>query len=775
MVYRWRIDPSSQQRIIEKEGLTMGGVSEKFLITSMLMWAVPIAILYAFNSNLVPEPSDKHKPDPKFLADAKISVKHSNAGKFFSNSEERKVGGYFSLSPPPVSLNFENNEHSVTPTTTFNHHSHHHTSLTTTHTFPRSSLTSLTLTLSQHDVTTPEDDTHRQYDFTPLLTFLSGSDSSQQLTESQLADSYRSVPPSLWHYLLKTLSTSPQSLSTTHALLDWLHRYNLCYAYEFMYSIMVHALSRPEMIYEGYLHSQKHPVTPFTYNVLIGACARNDDLEKAVILMNKMRGEGYRSDFVNYSLIIQSLIRSDKIESRLLEKLYDEMVSDGVELDVQLLNDIVLGFTKCGDVDKAMYFLGVIQGNGLSVKTSTVVSVISELGSLGRAEEAEAVFEEIKDGGLMPRTRAYNGVLKAYVNKGCLRDAEWVVNEMERNGVMPDEYTYSLLIEAYGNAGRWESARIVLKEMEENNVKASSYVFCRILVGYRDRGEWQRLFQVLKEMQKCGVKPDRQFYNVMIDTFGKYNCLDNALEILERMRNDGIEPDTVTWNTLIDCHCKCGYHSKAEELFDEMQQSGCLPCVATYNIMIKSFGEQERWEGVRSLLRKMKSEGLQPNVITYTTLVDIYGRSGRFIDATECLEDMKSAGLKPTSTIYNALINAYAQRGLSEEALNAFRVMRSDGLKPSNLALNALINAFCEDRRDAEAFAVLRSMKENDLKPDVVTYTTLMKALIRVEKFEEMEGMVLLEADNYEVRSLITSYSVEDGVPPLVQILEHHA
>nr|XP_028962355.1 pentatricopeptide repeat-containing protein At5g42310, chloroplastic-like [Malus domestica] len=96
---------------------------------------------------------------------------------------------------------------------------------------------------------------------------------------------------------------------------------------------------------------------------------------------------------------------------------------------------------------------------------------------------------------------------------------------------------------------------------------------------------------------------------------------------------------------------------------------------------------------------------------------------------------MKSAGMKPSPTMYNALINAYAQRGLSEQALNAFRVMRADGLKPSPLALNSLINAFGEDRRDTEAFSVLQYMKENDLKPDVVTYTTLMKTLIRVDKF----------------------------------------
>ncbi|PKI55808.1 hypothetical protein CRG98_023809 [Punica granatum] len=64
--------------------------------------------------------------------------------------------------------------------------------------------------------------------------------------------------------------------------------------------------------------------------------------------------------------------------------------------------------------------------------------------------------------------------------------------------------------------------------------------------------------------------------------------------------------------------------------------------------------------------------------------------------------------------------------------------MKADGLKLSLLALNSLINAFGEDRRDVEAFAVLQYMKENDVKPDVVTYTTLMKALIRVDKFQKV-------------------------------------
>lgn len=518
-----------------------------------------------------------------------------------------------------------------------------------------------------------EEGNNLYYDFAPLLEFLSTyspssddiqSSSPAQLepSELQLAELYGAVPAQRWHSLLKSLASTPASISTAYALVTWLQKHNLCFSYELLYSILIHALGRSEKLYEAFLLSQRQTLTPLTYNALIGACARNGDLEKALNLMAKMRQDGYPSDFVNYSLVIQSLMRNNSIDSALLEKLYGEIEADMFELDSQLMNDITVGFAKSGNLNRALSFLSMMQGNGLSPKVATLVAIISELGKSGRTEEAEAVFEELKEGGLKPRTRAYNALLKGYVKTGALKDAEDIVSEMERRGVAPDEYTYGLLIDAYGNAGRWESARIVLKEMEANNVEPNSYIFSRILASYRDRGEWQRSFQVLKEMKNNGISPNRQFYNVMIDTFGKYNCLDHAMDTFERMKHEGIEPDTVTWNTIIDCHRKHGHHNKAEMLFEKMQESGCLPCTATYNIMINSFGEQERWDGVKDLLSKMQSQGLLPNVVTYTTLVDIYGHSGRFNEAIECLEVMKSAGLKPPSTMYNALINAYARR-----------------------------------------------------------------------------------------------------------------
>ncbi|KAE8690577.1 Pentatricopeptide repeat-containing protein [Hibiscus syriacus] len=305
----------------------------------------------------------------------------------------------------------------------------------------------------------------RRYDFTPLLNYLSHSNSafdsdsdsvsptSLDPIEFLLAEPYRAVPAPLWHSLLKSLYDSSSSSSSSSI--------NLAYAVT---------------------------LTPLTYNALINACARNNDLEKALNLMSRMRQDGYQSDFVNYSLIIQSLTRNNKIDSSFYRSLW------GIESTAQAI--------------------------GLSPKTATLVAVIYSLSCCGRIAEAEAVFEEMKGIGLKPRARAYNALLKGYMKEGSLKDAELVVSEMERSGVSPDEHTYSLLIDAYSNADRWESAIIVLKEMEANNVKPNSFVYGRILASYRSKGEWQRSFQ--------------------------YNCLDHAMATFDRMLSEGIEPDTVT-------------------------------------------------------------------------------------------------------------------------------------------------------------------------------------------------------------------------------------
>ncbi|KAF6174801.1 hypothetical protein GIB67_042870 [Kingdonia uniflora] len=152
----------------------------------------------------------------------------------------------------------------------------------------------------------------------------------------------------------------------------------------------------------------------------------------------------------------------------------------------------------------------------------------------------------------------------------------------------------------------------------------------------------------------------------------------------------------------------------------------------------------------------MERDEVSPDEQTYIHLIDVilasYRDRGDWQKSFLVMKEMRNSGATPDRHFYNVMIDTFWKYNCLEHAMatfhsfweqtvNAFKVMRADGLKPSVLVLNSLINAFGEDRGDAEAFALLEYMKENDLKPDVAGYTTLMKALIRCEKFDKVPAV----------------------------------
>ncbi|XP_044508970.1 uncharacterized protein LOC123227902 [Mangifera indica] len=105
--------------------MKMAEVVKKIFIASMFMWIAPLAILFCFNHNLIPglahlspygmtllsgllavlsvniviafyiylaikEPSDKHQPDPVFLAKAKASVSQPTGEAEISSVASKK-------------------------------------------------------------------------------------------------------------------------------------------------------------------------------------------------------------------------------------------------------------------------------------------------------------------------------------------------------------------------------------------------------------------------------------------------------------------------------------------------------------------------------------------------------------------------------------------------------------------------------------------------------------------------------------------------------------
>ncbi|KAF6147121.1 hypothetical protein GIB67_036840 [Kingdonia uniflora] len=167
------------------------------------------------------------------------------------------------------------------------------------------------------------------------------------------------------------------------------------------------------------------------------------------------------------------------------------------ELDLRnVLNNLLVAFAKLRDPDRAMFLLAMVQGQGLSVKTETLVAVVSALGNVGRTVEAEAVFEEMKedchcklgrhdkanellqemnDSGCSPCSRTYNIMINSLGQQEKLDELKGLMEKMWSQGVIPNVIVYIILIYVYGQSRKFKDAIECLEVMKSTGFKAVSY------------------------------------------------------------------------------------------------------------------------------------------------------------------------------------------------------------------------------------------------------------------------------------------------------------
>ncbi|KAF6173754.1 hypothetical protein GIB67_042922 [Kingdonia uniflora] len=247
-----------------------------------------------------------------------------------------------------------------------------------------------------------------------------------------------------------------------------------------------------------------------------------------------------------------------------LQKLFKDIEFDKIYPDGQLLNNLIVAFAKVRDPDRVMFFLAMVQGQGLSVKTGTLVAVVSALGNVRRTIEAEVVFEEMKEGELKPRTMAYNAPLKGYVNTGSLRDAKSIVTEMERGEVLRDKQSYSLLIDStYTNARRMKSEVI-----QPNNVTWNMLIDCHCKSGRHDKAD-----ELLQEMNDSRCSPCSRTYNIMINSLGQHKKLDELKGLMEKMWSQGVIPNVIVYIILIYVYGQSRRFKDAIECLEVMKST----------------------------------------------------------------------------------------------------------------------------------------------------------------------------------------------------------
>lgn len=328
-----------------------------------------------------------------------------------------------------------------------------------------------------------------------------------------------------------------------------------------------------------------------TYNIMLKGLANEGSLEECLQLSQKIQELGMWDTVTTNTLVHAAVLQKN---FTIAEKVLSEYTVTAASVsakrnrrqrhpNVEGYTALVDGYSKAGDLKKALEVLQTMKGMDVEPTEVTYTCLVAAFARQGRFDKARAMMdymEKIAD--LKPGVVTYNAFISGVLSD-CLGDSERKsamerdfssadstdeqVNEalrifysMMKAGIPPNEVAVAMIVLAMGGcrpAPRIDEAKALVSRLESN--------------GIIDLAKSEKITTAM--VQACGYGGD----------------IKGVLESYQKLKR----PDLIALNTFLDACCRCSNYQAAMKTFyhyfgrgEVAGTSALKPDVITFSILI---------------------------------------------------------------------------------------------------------------------------------------------------------------------------------------------
>ncbi|RLN23871.1 pentatricopeptide repeat-containing protein [Panicum miliaceum] len=272
---------------------------------------------------------------------------------------------------------------------------------------------------------------------------------------------------------------------------------------------------------------------------------------------------------------------------RVYEVAVSRLASYGHSDAVAALLDSQKPFIEEPGLSAALDVIPLMEKCGLTPDEITFNTLLNGFYNNCRFNDAEKVWEMMKERNVEPNTKSYNAKLRGLVTDGRIEDAVAVIEVMQKDGPKPDSVSYNELIRgALCQKPDLSAALDVIALMDKCGLTPDEISFNTLLNGFYNNGCCDDAEKVWEMMKERNVKPGTKSYNAKLRGLVSRGSIEDAIGLIERMQEDGPKPDTVSYNELIRGYCNEGRLDEAKKLYDDLVKNECAPNRGTFQTLV---------------------------------------------------------------------------------------------------------------------------------------------------------------------------------------------
>ncbi|GBF98291.1 hypothetical protein Rsub_10954 [Raphidocelis subcapitata] len=315
----------------------------------------------------------------------------------------------------------------------------------------------------------------------------------------------------------------------------------------------------------------------YTYTAMISLCIYQQNVDRAVELLEEMRARGVERNVHTYTALMNVCIKCGKMSAAL--EIFDSMRAEGCTPNVVTYNTLIDVHGKLGQWDRAIGVIKLMRSKGVAPALRTYNTLIIACNMCNQPREALGVYQELLAESFTPNSTTYNALISAYGKLGQLDKVLEVYKDMVWKGLERSVITYSSLISACEKAGRWETALQLFDEMTRDGCTPNTVTYNSLITACGQGCQWEKAQAVFDQMQATGCTPDVVTYTSLISAYERGGQWQLALSAFQRMLAQGCRPDAIVYNAIIDAMWQTGVtwaQAKALELYQSAVKQGHL-------------------------------------------------------------------------------------------------------------------------------------------------------------------------------------------------------
>lgn len=215
-----------------------------------------------------------------------------------------------------------------------------------------------------------------------------------------------------------------------------------------------------------------------TWNVLLHAHARADDLDGGLEVMKDLVAAGHKPDVYSFNPLLELYAKRGDVESidDLLVQ-YDQL--SGVVRTTDLYASLMVAHNTAHDIDLARKVLEdlipkVRSGEVTGSLTRCFNTLLTGLALHREADETMQVYRWMQDEEVAVDNRTYAAVMQALTAHRQTDDAWNIIKSvMPKEGIQPQAFHFAIVMTGYVRQGAFQKALSVYQMMLDNNIRPS--------------------------------------------------------------------------------------------------------------------------------------------------------------------------------------------------------------------------------------------------------------------------------------------------------------